>query len=101
MDIYNMTEAQKRDAYNQAADVGLWSGKEKEMEVKNLYLITQDENQDYDTYDAARLIHPCEPLDNEWDLRSWAEPKDVKVKLIGTATDNIKLGVVLASFNAG
>lgn len=33
MDIYNMTEAQKRDAYNRAADERLWSGKGNEMKV--------------------------------------------------------------------
>lgn len=105
MDIYNMTEAQKRDAYNRAADEGLWSGKGNEMEVKNLYLIWQDENEDREVYvtavvcakseDEARLIHPDEPVGDDWLLDNWVAPEFVQVKFIGLAADNIKPGSVI------
>lgn len=66
----------------------------------------------YDVYDAcvvaaeteddARNIHPL----SEWMWVSngdmWPKnPKDVKVKLIGTAETGINRGVIVASFNAG
>lgn len=74
-----------------------------------LYLLKQNVNNDYDTFDScvvaaksadeARLISPdkwpdsCSP--------AWAKPKDVKVKLIGTAGKGIEKGIILSSFNAG
>ena len=80
----------------------------------NLYLLSQKENNDYDTYDsavvaaesenAARLIHPNGylPVD-EWDsLGTWVQnPNHVSVKLIGTVAACVAAGVVLSSFNAG
>ena len=78
----------------------------------NLYLISQDENNDYDTYDSvivaaesektARLINP----DNLWEWRdpysSWcSSPDKVHVKWIGVALDGTEEGIILASFNAG
>lgn len=78
-----------------------------------LYLISQYENTDYDTYDSAvvcaeteeeaRMIHPGK---DEWDgemdkYDTWCAAKDVKVELIGIADDSVKEGVVCASFNAG
>lgn len=75
----------------------------------NLYLLTQDVNMDWDTYDSvivcaeseeeAVKIHP----DGEyrWD-DTWAEnPSLVKCRKIGVADESIEKGVVLASFNAG
>jgi|688.fasta_scaffold2128377_2 hypothetical protein len=82
----------------------------------NLYLLEQEENSGYDTYDSmvvaaetedkARLIHPNTWLDNPWDRtkfnRDWAtSPDQVSVKLIGTAVEGTKSGVILSSFNAG
>jgi hypothetical protein len=83
----------------------------------NLYLISQDENNDYDTYDSAivcarsekvaREIHPNTSVTEKWygdgtPNYSWAShPSNVKVELIGIAMKGIKKGVVLASFNAG
>lgn len=80
----------------------------------NLYLISQDINDDYDTYDSAvvaaeseddaRTIHP-DRCGNEWSLEYesvWLKYSDIDkitVELIGT-TDRER-GVVLASFNAG
>lgn len=83
----------------------------------NLYLLMQDENSGYDTYDSmvvaaetedrARLIHPNTWSDNPWDrtkllYRDWAtSPDQVSVTLIGTAVEGTKAGVILSSFNAG
>ncbi len=75
----------------------------------NLYLISQTENEDYDTYDSAvvcaetaaeaKVIHPGD--DEEYNLTdinnykfSWAHPDDEHVKLIGIADKNISKGVV-------
>jgi hypothetical protein len=79
----------------------------------NLYLISQTDRNDYDTYDSAvvaaeneedaRKIHPGEY--EEWtthSYRTWASSPDlVTVRLIGQAAPGIETGVVLASFNAG
>jgi hypothetical protein len=78
----------------------------------NLYLISQETNNDYDTYDsavvaaesedAARSIHPSE---SDWDGKSsmygtWSAKEDVSVRLIGVASNEVS-GVICASFNAG
>jgi hypothetical protein len=87
----------------------------------NLYLISQNENNDYATYDsavvaapdenAARLIHPetghhAEATD--WRLScqyghwTWAsDPSKVNVKLIGQALNGTKIGAICSSYNAG
>ena len=80
----------------------------------NLYLISQDENNDYDTYDSAvvcaqneqeaRMIQPngTGKEFNTGDFGTWAKyPDQVKVTLIGVADSSIAEGLVLASFNAG
>jgi len=95
-----------------------------------IYKISQDENNDYDTYDSAivvaeneeeaRKIHPNGDYDykehespnpylenkNEYekadeDYGTWARKKFVKVEYIGEANANIKKGVIVSSFNAG
>jgi hypothetical protein len=78
----------------------------------NLYLISQEVNNSYDTYDsavvaaesedAARSIHPSK---SDWDGKSqmyetWCAKENVTVRLIGTAADDVS-GVICASFNAG
>lgn len=76
----------------------------------NLYLLTQTQNNNWDTYDScivaadsvaeARLIHPGGWVWPNGDF--WVRhPKDVTVKLIGVAAPNIEMGVICASFNAG
>lgn len=81
-----------------------------------LILISQNVNNDYDTYDSAvvvaenvesaRLMHPSRFVDSEWHTdpeewkHSWAHPKDVKAEVIGVSNEK-KPRVVLASFNAG
>ena len=85
----------------------------------NLYLISQDVNADYDTYDsavvcaesedAARRIHPATIPGavgySAWWKRppfvSWAHPNDVRVELIGLNCGRRIPGVICASFNAG
>lgn len=78
----------------------------------NLYLISQDENGGYDTYDSAVVcadserdasqIHPG--INELWgDVHSsWAStPDNVKVELIGVADNNLEAeSVICASFNA-
>ena len=77
----------------------------------NIYLVTQDVYQGYDTYDSAvvyaksawdaRRIHPSSQLFNN-SSGNWAEPSDVTVSLLGRANNSqIKPGVICASFNAG
>lgn len=81
-----------------------------------LFLISQDENNDYDTYDsavvcapdesAARLMYPGgnngAPADFGRRFSSWCSAAEkVKVQLIGDAAQDLPLGVVCASFNAG
>lgn len=73
-----------------------------------LYLLSQDENSDYDTYDSmvvcaeneleARNIHP----DGNWGYVTWARsPLNVKCELIGKADLMQEKGIICASFNAG
>jgi hypothetical protein len=80
----------------------------------NLYLLTQDDREDYDTYDSvvvcaeseadAVTIYPNN-YGTSWntsEYRSWALTPDlVEAEYLGQAHDNLKRGVVLASFNAG
>ena len=95
----------------------------------NLYKISQDVNDEYETYDSAivaaeneddaRMIHPNKGVyiknnlwyhiyhtGNEleyWD-GYWVPVKDlhlIKVELIGTAKAGTERGVILASFNGG
>ena len=84
-----------------------------------IYLISQDVNNDYDTYDSAvvcaeneedaRKINPTggEDITDTPDIDgtpyfySWCFLKDVKAEYIGEAKEESKRGVVCASFNAG
>lgn len=75
-----------------------------------MYLISQDTNDGYDTYDAcvvcaesedaAKMILPDEYASFGW--RTWVPgPEFVHCKFIGNAAPWVKKGVILASFNAG
>ena len=95
-----------------------------------IYEISQNINSCYDTYDSAivcaeseeeaRTIHPdgdhVDFDENGWfttsdtgirwdrDSDTWVDPKDInkiKVEFLGVAKEEIKKGVMLASFNAG
>ncbi len=75
----------------------------------NLYLLTQDVNDDWDTYqgavvaardeDDARSIHPRG--DHVWKNDNWCGPEDVRVELIGVAKEGIERGVILTDYKAG
>lgn len=82
----------------------------------NLYLLSQDANSGYDTYDSvvvaaeseneARLITPdCGSSEEHWLDSSWRDwaytPDQVSVELIGVAADGTPSGVILASYHAG
>jgi hypothetical protein len=77
----------------------------------NLYLISQTENNTWDTFDSAVVCAPDEetarniiPGGGKWGAiwSSWAScPEKVTVKHLGKADQEIKSGVVCASFNAG
>lgn len=72
-----------------------------------LFIISQDTNTDYDTYDSAvvcadneeeaKKITPAEAFPGTW----CADINDVKVEYIGEAKEGTKKGVILSSFNAG
>ena len=92
----------------------------------NIYLVTQDKNNDYDTYDSfvcyaetedeARVMAPSEYYiwkNDTWNFvyldgsykpsrfDSWCYPKYVEVTLVGSTNEDVESGVILASFNAG
>ena len=80
----------------------------------NLYLLTQDVNVDWDTYDSvivcaeseeeAVKIHPNGDIFDtvcRWGSEWVKDPSHVECKKIGVADESIEKGVVLASFNAG
>jgi hypothetical protein len=76
-----------------------------------LWLISQDENRGYDTYDSAvvaaeteGLAREVHPGGSEWgeDYGAWASvPDKVSVRLIGEAVGCAAGEVICASFNAG
>jgi hypothetical protein len=85
-------------------------------EQMKLFLISQTENQGYDTYDSAVVCAPDEDAARMMDpggingelanfdkkLSSWCTSADnVTVELIGDAAPHVPVGVVCASFNAG
>lgn len=80
----------------------------------NIYLISQDVNDDWDSYDSAvvveeteeeaRMIHPdgrnnWDGIDEIWG--SWANKEYITVKLIGKLTDSSLGPIICASFKAG
>lgn len=91
----------------------------------NLYLLTQNTNRGYDTFNScmvaapdeamARLLHPRG--DRYWNGREWAytdgdyryaageagwtDPDNVTVEHVGVTLADRPVGVLCASFNAG
>jgi hypothetical protein len=80
-----------------------------------LWLISQNINNGYDTFDSAvvaaeteeeaRSIHPKDDWglkhsSIEWDTSIWAPKDKVIVEYLGT-TDREISGIILSSFNAG
>ena len=81
-----------------------------------LYHISQEENNDYDTYsdlvvaaeseEEARMIHPASYSEDPWKDQSpygsWCKtPDQVDVEYIGEAASGIEKGIICASFHAG
>lgn len=77
-----------------------------------LWLISQNENNGYDTYDSAvvaaeteelaRITMPSDYEEFGREYGAWCSgPEMVKVELLGDAAPNITAGVICASFNAG
>lgn len=77
-----------------------------------LYLISQSENNNYDTYDSAVVAAEDEESARttlpgsyvKWGDKysCWASsPEKVSVEFIGEAVEGTVAGVILASFNAG
>lgn len=78
----------------------------------NLYLISQNFNRGYDTYDSAVVIAEDEDTARKMSPSNgdeythtayspWAPSELVNVELLGAAKDGSNRGVVCASFNAG
>mgnify|MGYP000867361904 CR=1 FL=1 len=85
----------------------------------NLYLITRNDDGDYDQYDSAVVAAPDEEAAKDliernsdyWTNSIWTREGgaykeehtklDITIELIGTAKADMPLGVVVASFNAG
>lgn len=78
-----------------------------------LFLISQNQNEDYDTYDSAvvaaldeetaRQTDPSTGGQKDWSDRysSWCNgPQHITVRYLGEAVD-VDPGIVCASFNAG
>jgi hypothetical protein len=86
-----------------------------------LYLLSQDENDDYDTYDScvvcaeneeeAKKIKPHPDSLNDWNIpehyKTWPSStwctkiENVECQYIGEADPSVEKGVVISSFNAG
>ena len=80
----------------------------------NIYLLSQDTNTDYDTFDSmvvyanteeeARNMHPEQNSGYGWgsEWGSWAKiPEQVNIQYIGTNPSITEPSIILASFNAG
>lgn len=79
-----------------------------------LFLLSQNSNNEYDTYDScvvcaenekdARTISPdpYHPIDENYEYTSWAKTHEsISCVEIGEANASEKRGIILASFNAG
>lgn len=71
-----------------------------------LYKISQDVNDNYDTYDSAVVCaenkeEAKKTSPGSGNILEWAAIKDVKVEYLGEAKRGLKRGVVVTSFRAG
>lgn len=81
-----------------------------------LWLLTQDKNNGYDTYDSAVVVASDEeaarnvPVGSTENYGTWAKPEYVKAQYIGEAAPDLRgdedkmpwrADVICASFNAG
>ena len=85
----------------------------------NLYLITRNDDGDYDQYDSAVVAAPDEKAAKDlvernlayWTNHIWTRKGgayikehtelDITIEFIGIAKDGMPFGVVVASYNAG
>ena len=77
----------------------------------NLYLISQETNTEYDTYDCAVVVAETEEAARKmnpdpWgkvkvNLSNWTEPENVTVTFLGVANPSLLSGSICGSFNAG
>jgi len=76
----------------------------------NIYLIEQEQQVGYNTYDSAVVVAATEQDAKEiipggsWNSArtDWCSSAEhVTAELIGTATEGMEAGVILASYNAG
>lgn len=81
------------------------------MATTFIYLVSQNVNREYDTWDSlvvaaksedeARKMTPIEGMD-DWQIRAaWAPVEHVKVKCLGTAAADVSVGILQSSYNAG
>jgi len=81
-----------------------------------LFLISQTENNNYDTYDSAVVCAPDadtarrmtprlnakDVMNTDWNDRCWCSSvRHVRATYLGEARDGMPLGAVCSSFNAG
>lgn len=78
-----------------------------------IYLLSQNINRGYDTYDSmvviakdeeeARNIHPCGEWRTLYRIGAWANNQsEVQVEYIGEASEDLTAsGIICSSFNAG
>lgn len=83
------------------------------MKKLNLYLISQDINNGYDTYDSiivcaeneeeAKMIKPNGELleDDDYSWVNLSQINKLKIEFLGVANKGIEKGIILASFHAG
>jgi hypothetical protein len=71
-----------------------------------LYYISQTKNRGYGTFDSAVVCAPDEttarninPNGNSYS--SWCYPEYVEVEYLGEAKEDMEMGVICSSFNAG
>lgn len=77
----------------------------------NLYLLSQDVNDNYDTYDSMIVVsdtienavkHSVEKHHTYTTYKPWAAAEDIKCIMIGVANPEYETTeIILASFNAG
>ncbi len=126
-----ITRKMKRDSKSRTLFLLFCGERDARRKVKKLYLISQEDNADYDTYDsavvcaeseeAAKRIHPKHNDGTRWDdeeeeffsiicgerraerhYGTWTlHIRNISVEEIGVANNNIEEGIVISSFKAG
>lgn len=87
---------------------------ERGLKIVKLWKISQDNNEDYDTYDSAvvcaetafdaQMMHPStgDDIKPTIGFSTWvSNPSDVTCEYLGEAKEGMQKGVICASFNQG